>query len=126
MTHARLLLSSVPLRSSPSLRTLSQHSLFILDLPRPASLRSQPKATGQIAWVQAAGRGELCLLVGPRPFPVLQQLVCGAAPAESTLVPGWIRRGRRCWERWQRRLAAYLACFAIPFKQTTKGGERFL
>lgn len=76
MTHARLVLSSVPLCSSPLLQTLSQHSLFILDLPHPASLPSQPKATGQIVCCQAVEQQELCPFVSPRPFSVLQQLIC--------------------------------------------------
>lgn len=75
MTHARLVLLSVPLCSSPSLQTLSQHSLFMLDLPHPASLRSQPKATGEIARFQTVEQEELCLIVRPRPFSLLQKLI---------------------------------------------------
>lgn len=76
MTHARLVLSSVPLCSSPSLQTLSQHSLFVLDLPHPASLRSQPKATGEVARFQTVKQEELCLIASPSPFSLLQQLIC--------------------------------------------------
>lgn len=68
MTHARLVLLSVLLCSSPSLQTLSQHS-FILDLPHPASLRSQPKATGEIACFQTVEQEEVSSLVrGPSLF----------------------------------------------------------
>lgn len=55
LTHARLVLSSVPLCSSPLLQTLSELSLLILGLPHPASLCSQPEAMGRWQSFQISG-----------------------------------------------------------------------
>lgn len=74
VTHARLVLSSALLCSSPSLQTLPAHSLFALDLPHPASLCLQPKATGKGA-VSKPEQGELHLSLGARHFFLPQQLL---------------------------------------------------
>lgn len=79
LTHARLVLLSVPLCSSPSLQTLSEHALLVLGLPHPASLRRQWQS------FQILEREDLGLVlnarVKPQLFSVLHRVQAGPGVA---------------------------------------------
>lgn len=98
-----------PLLLSLAPDSFTAHSLFSPDLPRPVSLRSQPKATGEVACFQTGARRAAVPL--PRPFSLLQQLF-----AEQ------LRQSpRRCWGGSPVEDGAgsagglLLTCFVLPF-----------